>query len=217
MKKYFENITVKVLIMAYVLFTLLFVLYFVFEKSAVGILHQISLFIIFSFIIKNCLRIKETDSFTGMYKKSKLFKDLERRAKSGKKFKLCLVDFNGLKKINDKYGHLAGDKLILAFSSNLKKVFEKDKDIVLYRYTCGDEFCIVLYNNKDCRFNEFEEKIKKISALKVPINAADGKKVIINLTISYGFADYNEKNSIKQIVDIADKNMYEYKRNFKKR
>ena len=64
---------------------------------------------------------------------------LSRAKKDGKELFVCVLDLNGLKFLNDTYGHAAGDKALAAVADALKKSAPKETFIVR---TGGDEFLI---------------------------------------------------------------------------
>lgn len=215
MKTYSCNLKLKVSVVLYVICTVIAIFYLLSIHDWYGCLFEILLLVFFTLTLKYLILIKEIDVFTGAYQKSKLMNDLKKCEKKRKKFCLCLIDFNGLKRINDEFGHVVGDKLILAFSDKLKELFKNNKEIVLYRYTCGDEFCIVSYTDDIKKIIDFNNKIEMISSLSVPIDQLDGSTFSLLLTVSYGFSTFDGSNTVLKVIDEADKNMYEYKKSFK--
>lgn len=121
---------------------------------------------------------------------------------------ICTVcDINGLKTVNDNFGHIAGDELIRAaadvLSKNLKSAYN------VYRIG-GDEFVAVFIgHNKD--------KIEKEIA-DVRINCGKYADLKHPLSIAIGTADLNDNTfaNIFDIVSLADKRMYEDKVRIKK-
>lgn len=215
MKAYSCNLKLKVSVGLYVICTVIAIFYLLSTHDWHGCLFDFLLLVLFALTLKYLIQIKDVDVFTGVYKKTKLMKDLEQSKERGKRFSLCLVDFNGLKRINDEYGHVVGDKLILAFSDALKKLFKNDKEVVLYRYTCGDEFCIVSYTDNVKKIIDFNRKIETISSLEVPIELLDGRTFSLSLTVSYGFSNFDGTKPVLNVIDEADRSMYEYKKAFK--
>lgn len=121
---------------------------------------------------------------------------------------ICTVcDINGLKTVNDNFGHIAGDELIRAaadvLSKNLKSAYN------VYRIG-GDEFVAVFIgHNKD--------KIEKEIA-DVRTNCGKYTELPHPLSIAIGLADVSDDTfvSIFDIVSLADKRMYEDKIRIKK-
>jgi two-component system, cell cycle response regulator len=157
-------------------------------------------------------KISMTDGLTGLYnihffkKQMKTFFAIARRYKQT--FSLALIDINELKKINDSYGHTAGDCVLKNFSAIAKKVF-READIIT-RYG-GDEFTVILPSiNK-------EQAVKAVDRLKNEIDgktfSCDNSGINISFSISAGIAEYKEsfKDEI-ELFELADSMMYEDKR-----
>jgi len=83
-----------------------------------------------------------TDSLTGLCNRRKLMADLEDHAAraDGRSAVLVLLDLNGFKLYNDRFGHLAGDALLTRLGSRLQET--AGGDAAVYRLG-GDEFCVV--------------------------------------------------------------------------
>ncbi len=122
---------------------------------------------------------------------------------------LIYLDLNDLKKINDTYGHKAGDAAL----SHLSKVIVqnlRDSDII--GRLGGDEFGIIL--------PKADEKIAEIKARSLikTINDAplewQGKK--FTLKVAYGIHPLLGHESADQALDKADQNMYAHKKELKK-
>lgn len=121
---------------------------------------------------------------------------------------VIMFDLNNLKKVNDMYGHIRGDKFISDFSNILKKTISKGNFIGRYG---GDEFVVVLYNS-----NEYQVK-KLIESLEDSIRYFNEITEKPNLSFAYGYDgswNYEECN-MKMLLDNADSNMYLNKQNIK--
>ena len=117
----------------------------------------------------------------------------------------CVVtaDINGLKQVNDTYGHSAGDELIIGAAKCLSASFEGVGDV--YRLG-GDEFCVIT--------SETEEDIEQ-RLLRMEQMAADWKgELVEGVSISYGVAAARDYKDIETVLRAADRKMYEYKRNY---
>lgn len=115
---------------------------------------------------------------------------------------LIVLDVDGFKQVNDVYGHVTGDLCLAQIADCIKKAYAK------YGYCYrigGDEFCILLkdYRNKDACLDAFESllKIKR-------------KEYSFLSSISYGDA-YLSIGDIVTVKDLADQNMYAYKKSKK--
>lgn len=119
---------------------------------------------------------------------------------------LVFIDIDNFKYINDNYGHLVGDEVLINVASILKKsCLEFNKNLFLARYG-GDEFVIVSSLNLK-QINELEKLID--NNVKVY-----NKEENIKISISKGYTSDIKANykSIIHIIDIADDLMYKNKK-----
>jgi len=90
-------------------------------------------------------RLAMTDALTGVYNRRTLFelgeKELSRARRTRASLSLIILDLDHFKKINDKFGHLGGDAVLLRFVEVVKGCLRASD--VLTRYG-GEEFCILL-------------------------------------------------------------------------
>lgn len=156
--------------------------------------------------------INEIDFTTKLLNKQTTFKQLEEYLKSinekPESFTLAMADIDFFKKINDTYGHLAGDKILKKISECLIKNTKGD-DIV-GRFG-GEEFIILLKNTNLDNSKALLEKIRKdIDDLIVKYN----NFIIDNLNISIG-AVFNQGNNtdLNNLIEKADKALYNVKEN----
>jgi diguanylate cyclase (GGDEF)-like protein len=122
---------------------------------------------------------------------------------------LVIFDLNGLKFVNDNFGHLHGDAYIKNFIDKLKSdIRESD---ILARYG-GDEF-IGIFFNAEVEFlsKKFEELNKYFTNNPV---ISEGRQV--TYSYSYGIASFpSEAVSYSKLIEIADNKMYKYKKKLK--
>jgi len=121
---------------------------------------------------------------------------------------LAIMDMNYFKQVNDTYGHIIGDKVLIFATNELKKL-----KIPVIRYG-GDEFIILFSDTIP------EEKI--ISLLEKIREGVLSKKLkahndTFRVSFSFGIAKYKENDALAQVVEEADKNMYDDKIDIKKR
>ncbi|WP_022856100.1 GGDEF domain-containing protein [Thermodesulfobacterium thermophilum] len=151
------------------------------------------------------------DELTGLYNRyylkdylAKLIEKLKRNQNN--KLFLIFIDLDNFKLINDTYGHNKGDNVLKEVAEILTVNFRKYD--VISRYG-GDEFIVLLESN--------EHPTKKINALRQKIEENFKE---FNLSFSYGISifpddieDINMETQeiIKQLIEIADKRMYEDK------
>ncbi len=122
-------------------------------------------------------------------------------------FSVIVFDLNGLKQINDRYGHELGDKALMDTADVISKVFLKEN---VYRIG-GDEFLVILPHSD-------EDKIKKLFGILDEELEAENKKEKFPLYISKGYSIYEKgkDSEFKNVSHRADVNMYRDKDNFYK-
>ena len=138
------------------------------------------------------------DLLTGLYNRNKLNEYMNEIMESpDAPTALIFLDINGLKKVNDQEGHLAGDKLIKRAASSLRSALS-------YKYIFrvgGDEFVIILRDVEEKKILSYIDKIQK----KAKEN---------NVSFAIGYAMTNKSKDIEKILKEADVNMYNDKRKF---
>lgn len=120
---------------------------------------------------------------------------------------VILGDIDFFKKINDSYGHLKGDEVLIAIGEVLEKSV-RDTDVVC-RWG-GEEFLIILKNCSN------EEAYKKALLLKEKIEEL--KNIFhFNITMSFGISNYLFKKTVLEAIDEADKALSKSKKNGRNR
>jgi len=127
------------------------------------------------------------------------------------KFVLGMFDVDNLKKVNDSFGHPAGDLVLQTIADAIRKATRKSD--VVGRYG-GDEFIGIYYNVDSKRMSE---QITLILAELQKIPLVFGTSSIVP-SFSFGFAEYpSEADSLESLVAIADAWLYRMKTGRKKR
>ena len=104
-------------------------------------------------------------------------------ANKAKQDLLCLlIDIDHFKRINDDYGHIAGDKVLSAFASVLKEVFRQTDLIIRWG---GEEFLVVCRQSNREELPELAERCREMVA-RTPFDI--GMEESINITCSIGFS-----------------------------
>jgi diguanylate cyclase (GGDEF)-like protein len=147
------------------------------------------------------------DALTKVFNRRALNTYLEKVTQKGKlqhELHLLLLDIDDFKSINDTYGHVVGDK-ILIFIANLLRKTLRDGDKV-FRYG-GEEFVIILnrISKKKC------EEIAKRILRTVSGNSLLYKGETINVTVSIGATKYHENDTAIDLFERADKALYRSK------
>ena len=143
-------------------------------------------------------KLSSIDLLTGLYNRNKLNSYMnEILASPDAPTALIFMDINGLKKVNDNEGHIAGDNLIKRAANTLISTFHEDD---IFRVG-GDEFVIIKRNVDEERVLELIGKLNK-----------KAKKNDVSFAVGYAMTEYSK--DIERILKEADINMYNDKRKF---
>lgn len=156
-------------------------------------------------------KLSMTDGLTGLHnhaffkKQLSVFFGIAKRYK--KTFCLIMLDIDGFKKINDTYGHAAGDRVLKEFSSIASRILRTSD--ILARYG-GDEFAILLpetnLRQAQIALKRLKDRVRE-SAISI---SRSGEK--IKFSISAGLAAYDAAyNNESDLFEAADKKLYENK------
>ncbi|MCR5481502.1 MAG: GGDEF domain-containing protein [Clostridia bacterium] len=128
--------------------------------------------------------------------------ELRQRLASSNSFIYVLGDINGLKVTNDTLGHLAGDKLIIECAKIMTEFFQNAYKI--YRIG-GDEFAIMYFSvPAEIVRKEVETVSEKIKQLQFSPE--------LSVSMSFGIAEKQGDDTINDVMQKADSNMYEAKK-----
>lgn len=111
---------------------------------------------------------------------------------------VIFADLNGLKRVNDQYGHTAGDTLLKNAALALEEVFDTDE---IYR-AGGDEFTIIITGITEEELGKRVEAIREVS------------QKYEHVCFAIGQCYEASKSNVRQALRIADERMYEDKRKY---
>jgi two-component system, cell cycle response regulator len=155
--------------------------------------------------LKKLIQDSETDPLTGLYNRRTFLKRIENEAIRFKRnknpFSILFGDIDFFKKINDTYGHAAGDAVLVNISHLLKS--EKREIDQVARWG-GEEFLVLLPETNIAGAVQHGNKIRKLISEKSFIY--EGKE--INITMSFGVSIFNGETSIDKTIDLADQRLY---------
>lgn len=207
---YFYNKNSKSEIKSLILFTLLPVVSAGIQNYNYGIILGQVGFTLSELLIYFNNQKKEAnyDELTGVYNRRAFNKRANKIYYSNKLMFLMLMDADDFKIINDKYGHLEGDKALIQIAYILNRAINNThKNYSLARYG-GDEFVIVgNIQNKD----EVAQLINQIEEEEKKYNKETNNKYNIKLSIGYALQNDNH-TSVEDLIKEADALMYAKKR-----
>jgi len=161
-------------------------------------------------LLKKIIQLSRYDTLTGIYNRSYFEEILERSIAKGMRYKesflVVLFDLNGLKNVNDTYGHLAGDGLIAFFTKQMESCVRKSD--VLARYG-GDEFVGLFYSADEQELRIRFETMSKWFDENLFHFGSD----FIKCSFSFGIAEFGKDSTrYDELIKIADDRMYQHKR-----
>jgi len=116
---------------------------------------------------------------------------------------LLMFDLDNFKQVNDRFGHLDGDKVIRRFATILKQAVRASDRC--YRIG-GDEFAILLQPATDKSALHVAQRVQQLMH-------DDHTLRTLNIGSSCGFSEYQKGDTSTAIVDRADRQLYRHKRN----
>jgi diguanylate cyclase len=153
-----------------------------------------------------------TDQLTGLANRRAFEAALQARATemaaAGYAMTLLLLDVDNFKRFNDMHGHVLGDKLLQLFSQILTNNI-KGRDLAA-RYG-GEEFAIILVQANVRQATAVAEQIRMILSSAPIKNRGTGQSLGV-VTCSIGIAAYRQGEPLTDLVDRADRALYEAKR-----
>ena len=153
------------------------------------------------------LYMAQTDIMTGISNRGSGEKMIERVLNNKVSGMMCLVDCDKFKAINDTYGHMVGDEVIIAIANTLQKSC-RDKDVVMR--LGGDEFAMFIpgVTEQKCAQSFIDRLFENINNIK--IEALEDKKIVISLGAC--IYDGKEELSFDDLYYRADSAMYQSKK-----
>ncbi len=170
-------------------------------------------------ILNNAMMFKKveslaiTDGLTGLYTRTyfieRLQEEIERAKTDSTPISVAIMDIDYFKKVNDTYGHLAGDTFLKQLSNILRRRFRSVD--VLSRYG-GEEFAVLMYHTTITESYKILEEVRKMveeEKFFMPIESYH--PIQIKKTISIGVVELKEEQTPDEIIKKADDALYKAK------
>ena len=145
------------------------------------------------------------DPLTGLNNRrsgeQRLAEEISRAQRHGRPLTILLLDLNGLKNLNDKFGHAAGDELIRQFAARLSKAI-RGSDLAVRMG--GDKFLVLL---PECRPDQVRHVLGRLRGVDIDCNGQ-----LVALSFSAGWTDFKPGESTEDLLKRADDALYVNKR-----
>jgi diguanylate cyclase (GGDEF)-like protein len=157
-------------------------------------------------VLRQAERNAHTDALTGLgnrhWMRTMFEREVTRTQHANKALCLMMVDVDNFKTFNDQYGHIAGDRVLVAVAGVLRE-YLRPTDLVA-RFG-GDEFAALLPDLQLKQARQTAERIRQQVAGLSPSSLATA------ITVSIGIADRTAQDDVATLVQRADAAMYDAK------
>lgn len=148
--------------------------------------------------------ISMRDYLTKIYNHRAIMDIIEKRIDcfnhKGEVFSILMIDIDDFKSVNDHFGHVFGDEVIIRICKEIKRNIRKNDYVGRYG---GEEFIVIFNNTKLEETVMISERIRKSIEKLEPV-------ISLNITISGGVREYSN-GDCKKVVEDADKFLYKAK------
>ncbi len=161
------------------------------------------------------IELSTVDSLTGLYNRAYFFaatdREIQRSARSGRGFCLLMMDLDGLKPINDRFGHFQGDRVLRGVGEIISHGVRRIDTAARYG---GDEFVVLLPETEPSGALILAEKMRQgVAEMAIETPAAR-----IHTSLSIGVVTFPEDGrTADDLMISADQAMYASKRRGKNR
>ncbi len=150
-----------------------------------------------------------TDGLTGLYNhrrfQERLDEELKRAERYGEPLSLILLDIDHFKRVNDTYGHPAGDAVLKKLAEIIKRTVREIDFPARYG---GEEFAIITLKSRARNAEKIAERLRK-TVQKTVIKTEDTE---ITVTLSLGIASYPDDATTREaLIEKADQALYKAK------
>ncbi|MBI1785609.1 diguanylate cyclase [Candidatus Sumerlaeota bacterium] len=159
---------------------------------------------------KELERLAKTDGLTGLYNRrffiERLIEEMNEARKGGTPLSLLMLDLDHFKKVNDTYGHLVGDDVLVRSADRIRHIVRASD--VIGRFG-GEEFCIALPKTDLDQAVELAEKIR-LGINSEQYGVSNG--TLFNISVSIGAAQLQpDAKDITPLIRDADNALYRAK------
>lgn len=179
------------------------------QKFFYTLLKEIELLITIQVLYSQNKILSLTDSLTGLYNRRYLMENLEREYDRSKRYNselsVAMIDIDYFKKINDTYGHQAGDYILIEITKIIKRFMRKND--IIFRYGGEEVLAIMPETDKEKAMMPLERVRKFIEEREFKF-----KDNVIRTSVSIGVTDTKlEADTLELFIEHADKAMYQAK------
>jgi len=165
-------------------------------------------------LFRKTLELSRVDELTGLLNyrvlMEKLAEEVRRKIRTGREFAFVMVDIDDFKRVNDRYGHLEGSRLIAQMGPLLRTACRTDSTDICFRYG-GEEFSILLTETTMEEARAVAERLRQsVDEYPFTVKVSHPQETI---TISLGVSSMtgDKQKSITELINEADIALYHAK------
>ena len=162
-------------------------------------------------VIDALVELSSRDALTGLANRRAfdlaLAREIDRVARSGEPALLLALDIDHFKRVNDRYGHGAGDQVIKAVAMAL---LDSVRPMDLVARIGGEEFAIILPNCASAFGETVAERVRR-RVERMPVGVAPGQEISVSVSIGGAFAPQWVRSTPVLWVERADQQLYRAK------
>lgn len=154
--------------------------------------------------LKNEKKLSEEldrDLLTRAYNRRYAINLINKFSKNKKQFSLAMIDIDNYKSVNDKYGHIFGDEVLVRITRTMRRVTGDKVSVTRYG---GEEFLLIIESE------DIEYSYKVVEIVRRAIESLDWAHGNV-ITISAGLSHYSEGKDVLELLDKADALLYRAK------
>lgn len=149
-----------------------------------------------------------TDGLTGLPNRTAYLERLEQEYARLRRYRtqlsLAVMDIDHFKRINDQYGHIAGDAVLKSIGRLIQGGVRKSDFVARFG---GEEFVILM---PETGLTEATKAVNKLR-LQIQSRMIEARGVSVNVTASFGVADFRENDTTAEVFNRADRALYRAK------
>ena len=165
-------------------------------------------------LFRKTLELSRVDELTGLLNyrvlMEKLAEEVRRKIRTGREFAFVMIDIDDFKRVNDRYGHLEGSRLIAQMGPLLRTACRTDSTDICFRYG-GEEFSILLTETTMEEARAVAERLRQsVDEYPFTVKVNHPQETI---TISLGVSSMagDKQKSITELINEADIALYHAK------
>ena len=159
--------------------------------------------------LKKAAKASMTDKLSGAFNRL-AFDDyinslIDKVAMRWSTFSILMIDIDNFKNINDKYGHLVGDRVIIATVQKCKSVLRKNDFLARFG---GEEFVVILDGSTLKMAEKKAHEICKVISSTDFVIDKEKQNTTITFTVSIGASIFKGDDTVNSVIERADRALY---------